>query len=79
MQENVTKQSNGYDCGLHSLANSYAVLNGMDPTQINWASSEKLRDQFNVDMRNKSTNGFPFTSIQRYKRILDERELILNK
>ncbi|XP_077984179.1 uncharacterized protein LOC144438855 [Glandiceps talaboti] len=63
---NADKQSNGYDCGLHAIANATALCHGVDPTTCKWNQSE-MRNHLKSCIQ-KDILQFPFEKDRRARR-----------
>jgi hypothetical protein len=71
-REFVSKQTNGYDCGLYVLAFAYILASGDDPKEFH-LEQQRMRGHFRSCL--KFGQARPFPAQRRLKRLRDKQDL----
>ena len=56
--ENVSQQRDSFNCGLHAIANAFALAIGENPSEFQWFSN-KMRDHYRYCIKTRQLSLFP--------------------
>ena len=61
--EKVSKQRDTFNCGLHAIANAYALAVGENPSEFQWLTT-KMRDHYRDCIESRHISMFPHKKIK---------------